>query len=137
MVELLKGNLDRDNKKPFQSLNYLESHDDHTFIDRLILDSKNKAISSEKFLNSRKSQQEFFFVSPGIPMITAGQDWLKDKKGVRNTYQQGELNALNYKDLEKSISFHMWIKDLISFRMSDWGKLIRLKNSCQIISIIS
>ncbi len=127
MVELLKGRLDRDNKKPFQSLNYLESHDDHTFIDRLILDSKNKAIYSEKISQLAKIATGILFVSPGIPMITAGQDWLKDKKGVRNTYQQGELNALNYKDLEKSISFHMWIKDLISFRLSDWGKLIRLK----------
>ena len=60
-------------------------------------------------------------------MITAGQDWLKDKKGF-GILTSRRIKCLKLqKDLEKSISFHMWIKDLISFRMSDWGKLIRLK----------
>ena len=33
--DLLQGKLDPDNKHPWQSVNYLESHDDYAFIDRL------------------------------------------------------------------------------------------------------
>jgi pullulanase/glycogen debranching enzyme len=65
-------------------------------------------------------------LSPGVPMLAAGQDYMHSKKGVRNTYQRGDLNALNYNEIIPSKDFHEWIKSLISFRNSEDGLHIRL-----------
>ena len=40
-------------------------------------------------------------LSPGIPMLSAGQDFLRSKRGIRNTYLEPEINALDYQRLEK------------------------------------
>ena len=44
-------------------------------------------------------------LSPGVPMISAGQDFLRSKKGIRNTYQHGEINALDYERSEEFKDF--------------------------------
>jgi hypothetical protein len=42
------------------------------------------------------------FSSIGIPMLAAGQDFLRSKHGVNNTYLRGDLNALDYRRLTVS-----------------------------------
>jgi len=63
--------------------------------------------------------------SPGIPMLSAGQDFLRGKKGVRNTYLRGDLNALDYSAAEKFGGFQQWIRTLIQFRLSPEGRFLR------------
>ncbi len=129
MIELLKGKMDKQNLFPWQSVNYLESHDDFTFLDRLshIQETRN-ILPSEKIINQAKLAMGILLLSPGIPMIASGQDFLKSKKGIQNTYQRGDLNALDYKKLSEADFFHFWTKELISFRLSEHGKLLRPKN---------
>ena len=55
-------------------------------------------------------------LSPGIPMLSAGQDFLRSKKGKRNTYQDGEINALDYRKLEKYKHIHDEINAVIKFK---------------------
>ena len=64
-------------------------------------------------------------LSPGVPMISAGQDFLRSKKGIRNTYQHGEINALDYERLDEFKDFSQEIRNLISFRLSGRGKFTR------------
>ena len=59
-------------------------------------------------------------------MLGSGQDYLRSKKGVQNTYQRGDLNALNYNQFAHNKEFHEWTRKLISFRSSKLGNLIRL-----------
>jgi pullulanase/glycogen debranching enzyme len=65
------------------------------------------------------------FMSVGVPMIAAGQDFLRSKHGVNNTYLRGDLNALDYRRLERYLSTHAYFADWIAFRRSDRGRLLR------------
>jgi pullulanase/glycogen debranching enzyme len=60
-------------------------------------------------------------------MISAGQDFLRSKQGIRNTYQNGDVNALNYQRLEKYKNVHVAICEVIKFRKSKQGLFTRPK----------
>jgi pullulanase/glycogen debranching enzyme len=58
-------------------------------------------------------------------MISAGQDFLRSKKGIRNTYQNGDVNALDYRRLSQFENFAAEIRSLIKFRLSTRGQFTR------------
>jgi pullulanase/glycogen debranching enzyme len=58
-------------------------------------------------------------------MLAAGQDFLRSKQGVKNTYQRGDLNALDYRRLYRFPSTHAYFADWIAFRRSERGRLLR------------
>ena len=129
ILDLLMGKLDSQNLFPWQSVNYLESHDDYAFIDRLCSPKEwQNGTPPLHTIKKAKLAIAILLLSPGIPMLASGQDFLKSKKGVRNTYQRGDLNALDYSSLDKFQCVHEWVKKLISFRISEDAKMICLKN---------
>jgi pullulanase/glycogen debranching enzyme len=65
------------------------------------------------------------FMSLGIPMIAAGQDFLRSKHGVTNTYLRGDLNALDYRRWRHYQSTHTYFAEWIAFRRGDLGRLVR------------
>jgi pullulanase/glycogen debranching enzyme len=66
------------------------------------------------------------FASIGIPMLSSGQDFLRSKNGVNNTYQRGDLNALDYRRIYRFSATHTYFADWIAFRRSEVGALLRL-----------
>jgi len=66
------------------------------------------------------------FSSIGIPMLAAGQDFMRSKNGVNNTYQRGDLNALDYRRIFRFPATHRYFADWIRFRLSERGRLLRL-----------
>jgi pullulanase/glycogen debranching enzyme len=111
---------------PSQTVNYLESHDDYAFIDRLTERSRrNGSNPTELDIRRHRLALAVLLASPGVPMLSAGQDFLRSKKGVRNTYLRGDLNALDYSLLDKHPEHHAYIRDWIALRLSDTGKLLR------------
>ena len=66
------------------------------------------------------------FASIGIPMLAAGQDFLRSKHGVNNTYQRGDLNALDYRRIRRYPATHAYFAAWIAFRRSPAGRLLRL-----------
>ncbi|MDD3180612.1 MAG: alpha-amylase family glycosyl hydrolase [Opitutaceae bacterium] len=111
---------------PAQTVNYTESHDDRTWIDVI---TENTAFNGlHPTLNDRRRTHlmaAILFASIGIPMISAGQDFLRSKRGVNNSYQRGDLNALNYRRLYHYPSTHAYFADWIVFRLSPAGRLLR------------
>ncbi len=113
-------------KWPAQTINYTESHDDRTWIDQ-ITENPN----FDGFVPSANDQRRthlmaaLLFMSLGIPMIAAGQDFLRSKHGVNNTYQRGDLNALDYHRLYGYVGTHAYFADWIAFRRGDVGRLLR------------
>jgi pullulanase/glycogen debranching enzyme len=65
------------------------------------------------------------FMSVGIPMLSAGQDFIRSKQGIHNTYQMGEVNALDYRRIYRFPSTHAYFADWIRFRRSEAGRLVR------------
>ncbi len=102
-----------------QSINYTESHDDYAWIDRLE-DNDQKRLKTHCMF-------ALLYMSLGIPMLCEGQDFLRSKAKVRNTYNRGDLNLLDYTQLQQAQDTHQWVKDLIAFRASSWGDLLKIE----------
>ena len=58
-------------------------------------------------------------------MIAEGQDFLRSKGGMGNTYLRGDLNALDYKRLYRHLGTHAYFADWIAFRKGARGRLLR------------
>lgn len=114
---------------PAQTVNYTESHDDRTWIDVI---TENADGSGENPTGNDRLRTHLMcailMASVGIPMIAGGQDFLRSKKGVTNTYQRGDLNALDYGRLGRFVTTHLYFADWIRFRLSERGRLLRLYN---------
>jgi len=122
----LKGSPWHFAKWPAQTVNYTESHDDKTWID--IITENADGNGYHPTANDRRRTHlmaAILFASIGIPMISAGQDFLRSKHGVNNTYQRGDLNALDYRRIYRFPTTHAYFADWIAFRLSDAGKLLR------------
>jgi pullulanase len=113
-------------KWPAQTVNYTESHDDRAWLD-MITENPNfdgSAPTSRDRLRTHL-MAALLFMSVGIPMISAGQDFLRSKHGVSNTYLRGDLNALDYRRLYRNLGTHSYFADWIAFRRGEGGRLLR------------
>ncbi len=111
---------------PAQTVNYTESHDDRTWIDQIT--ERDGHNGFHPTLNDRRRTHlmaAILFASVGIPMMSAGQDFLRSKHGVGNSYQRGDLNALDYRRLARYPATHAYFADWIAFRRSERGQLLR------------
>ncbi|WOO41540.1 alpha-amylase family glycosyl hydrolase [Rubellicoccus peritrichatus] len=112
---------------PAQTVNYTASHDDRCWLDRITENRDHNG--SWPTINDRRRTHimaAFLFSSLGIPMLAAGQDFLHSKQGVNNTYQRGDLNALDYQRIPQFPGTHQYFKGWIHFRLSERGRLFRL-----------
>jgi pullulanase/glycogen debranching enzyme len=66
--------------------------------------------------------------SIGIPMLAAGQDFLRSKNGIHNSYRSGDVNAIDYQRLLAFSGSHEYFRRWIRFRLSERGKLFRLES---------
>jgi pullulanase len=113
-------------KWPAQTVNYTESHDDKTWIDNITENANGNGDTPTA--NDRRRTHLMaatLFMSVGIPMISSGQDFIRSKLGIHNTYQMGEINALDYRRIYSFPSTHTYFADWIAFRLSDNGRLVR------------
>lgn len=111
---------------PAQTVNYSESHDDRTWID--VITENRDGSGDQPTLNDLRRTHlmaAILFSSIGIPMIAAGQDFVRSKHGVNNTYLRGDLNALDYRRLYRFPATHAYFADWIAFRKSAAGRLLR------------
>lgn len=112
---------------PAQSVNYLASHDDRCWIDRI---TENPGHNGERpTANDRRRTHlaiAILMCSIGIPMVASGMDMLKSKGGTHNTYLQGQLNAIPYSRMPEYSGTVAYFRDWIRFRTSHYGSYLRL-----------
>lgn len=114
-------------KWPAQTVNYTESHDDRTWIDTITENGGNDGFAPTAHDQVRTHlMAACLFAAVGIPMLAAGQDFLRSKHGVNNTYLRGDLNALDYRRAEEFAVTHRYFADWIRFRAGRLGRLLRL-----------
>ena len=111
---------------PAQTVNYTESHDDRTWIDGITEnaggDGQNPTLNDCRRTHLMCA---ILMASIGVPMVAAGQDFLHSKGGASNTYQRGDLNALDYRRMYRFPATHAYFADWIAFRRSGRGRLFR------------
>jgi pullulanase len=113
-------------KWPAQTVNYTESHDDRTWIDSITENQgTDGTFPTSNDIRRTHLMAAILFMSVGIPMLASGQDFLRSKGGMGNTYQRGDINALDYNRLYRNLSSHAYFADWITFRRGTRGRLLR------------
>jgi pullulanase len=116
-------------KWPAQTVNYTESHDDSCWIDQITENPNGSGhMATDNDRRRTHLMAAILFSSIGIPMLAAGQDFLRSKHGVSNTYLRGDLNALDYRRLCRFPGTHAYFAAWIAFRRSEAGRLLRHYN---------
>ena len=111
---------------PAQTVNYTESHDDRTWLD-VITENRDNNGYRPTLNDVRRTHlmAAILFTSVGIPLLAAGQDFLRSKHGVSNTYKRGEINALDYRRPRRYPATHEYFAAWIAFRRSERGRFLR------------
>ena len=104
-------------EKPYlnyrQSLNYVECHDDETFYDYL----KMFNIDNIRAKKLAKLALSLVILSKGIPFIHSGQEFMRSKNGIRNSYNLPDsINKFDWELMEKNKDMVNYVEDLISLR---------------------
>ncbi len=111
---------------PAQTVNYSESHDDFCWLDRITENAEHQGWNPTPADRRRTHlMAAFLFCSLGMPMVSAGQDGLRTKRGVHNTYQRGDLNAIDYERRTYYAGTAGYFAHWIRFRLSAAGALLR------------
>ncbi|MFP6854430.1 MAG: glycoside hydrolase family 1, partial [Opitutales bacterium] len=127
VIHYLKGSPGKSFARPSQSINYVESHDDHCLIDA-ITENPHRDGRKPTADDQRRSRMGFALtmMSQGVPMLAAGQDFHRSKSGHGNTYLRGDLNTLDYERLAEFRESHEYCRRWIEFRRSEIGSVLRL-----------
>ena len=85
---------------PSQMISYVSCHDDMCLTDRLKASIPN--ISTDELIRLDLLAQTAVLTSQGVPFILCGEEMLRDKKGVHNSYNSPDsINHLNWNNLKK------------------------------------
>ncbi|QNG60878.1 type I pullulanase [Bacillus sp. PAMC26568] len=102
---------------PAQSINYVESHDNHTLWDKM-----NLCLPDESDENKRARQKlaaSMVLLAQGIPFLHSGQEFYRTKQGVENSYNSPDaINQLDWNERERFASDIQYIQHVISLRKS-------------------
>ena len=125
----IMGSVDTWAANPLQPINYLESHDDMALADEFCTrpDRDGRSLQENDVAVNRLAAT-VLFTSLGIPMISEGQEFLRSKRGIQNTYDRGDdVNAIRWTDRERPAAAQAlaYYKGLIQLRTSEAGKAFR------------
>jgi pullulanase/glycogen debranching enzyme len=115
-----------------QTINYTESHDDQCWMDR-ITERAEQDGTDPTLLDRRRTHlmASVLFASLGVPMLAEGQDFMRSKLGISNTYQRGDVNALDYNRRLVYSGTSSYFRNWIKFRLSKLGKAFRYDGALQ------
>lgn len=102
--------------EPYQSINYVSCHDDLCLFDKLTYSAPENAAQTELIKFDRLAQS-VIALSQGVPFFYAGEEIMRTKRGVHNTYQSPDsINQLDWDNKHKYASVFNYYKGLINMR---------------------
>jgi pullulanase len=100
---------------PGQSVNYVESHDNMTLVDKIMASVKDPKPADIAQLSQFATS--IAFLSQGLPFMQAGQEFLRSKNGDTNSYKSSDaINSLKWATRKANISTVNYYKGLIALR---------------------
>ena len=101
--------------QPSQHVSYVSCHDDMCLVDRLR--TSMPGIDEDELIRLDKLAQTTVLISQGVPFVYAGEEALRDKKGVHNSYKSpDEVNAIDWTNIRRYPDVFMYYKSLIEIR---------------------
>ena len=103
------------NDDPTQFISYVSCHDDMCLVDRLRASVPN--LTPEMLVRLDCLAQSVVMLSQGVPFMLSGEEMLRDKHGVHNSYQSPiEINALPWQNLQRYPQVFAYYQRLIALR---------------------
>lgn len=125
-VDMTKVNYDKKpwTNNPTEQISYVSCHDDMCLVDRLkasipSLTDKNipEKERTAELIRIDQLAQTAVFTSQGVPFILCGEEMLRDKKGVHNSYNSPDsINHLDWNNLQRYPQLFAYYKSLIQLR---------------------
>ena len=125
-VDMTKVNYDKKpwTNNPTEQISYVSCHDDMCLVDRLkasipSLTDKNipEKERTAELIRIDQLAQTAVFTSQGVPFILSGEEMLRDKKGVHNSYNSPDsINHLDWSNLQRYPQLFTYYKNLIQLR---------------------
>lgn len=125
-VDMTKVNYDKKSwtNNPTEQISYVSCHDDMCLVDRLkasipSLTDKNipEKERTAELIRIDQLAQTAVFTSQGVPFILSGEEMLRDKKGVHNSYNSPDsINHLDWNNLQRYPQLFTYYKNLIQLR---------------------
>ena len=131
-------------RRPYASINFVTAHDGFTLNDLVSYNEKHNEANGEEnrdgdnnnlswncgaegptenpqILEVRRRQRRNFlttlFLSQGVPMLIAGDEWARTQQGNNNAYcQDNEISWLNWEHTDEQNALFDFTKKLIQFR---------------------
>jgi pullulanase len=101
--------------EPTQMLAYVSCHDDMCLVDRLKTSIPN--LRQDELIRLDLLAQTAVFTSQGIPFMLSGEELLRDKKGVHNSFESPDsVNRLDWSNKERFPQVFKYYSDLIALR---------------------
>ena len=101
--------------QPTQMISYVSCHDDMCLADRLKATIPDASV--EELAALQKLAETFVFTSQGVPFIFAGDEMMRDKKGVHNSYNSPDsINTIDWKNKTAHKDVFEYVKGLIAMR---------------------
>lgn len=101
--------------EPSQMVAYVSCHDDMCLTDRLR--ASIPYIGDDELIRLDLLAQTAVFTSQGVPFILAGEEMLRDKKGVHNSFRSPDsINRLDWNNMKRYPQVFDYYSGLISLR---------------------
>ncbi|MCG1021993.1 type I pullulanase [Sutcliffiella horikoshii] len=103
--------------EPTQSINYIESHDNHTMWDKISVCNSHE--DEETRMKRHRLATAIILLAQGIPFLHAGQEFYRTKGGEENSYKSPDtVNNLDWQRKEQYLENVTYISGLIQLRKS-------------------
>jgi pullulanase len=110
-----------------QSINYVECHDNMTFYDKAVTMTKDPVLLKQQALLAIA----MVILSQGVPFLHSGQEFLRTKYGVENSYDAGDaINLLDWSLADKHVDMIEATRWLIAFRKQN--AVFKLKSTTEL-----
>jgi pullulanase len=101
--------------EPMQMISYVSCHDDMCLVDRLR--ASVPGITNDELIRLDLLAQTAVFTSQGIPFMLSGEELLRDKKGVHNSFESPDsINQLDWSNKTRYPQVFDYYRNLIALR---------------------
>ena len=101
--------------EPTQMISYVSCHDDMCLTDRLRASIPN--LTTDELIRLDLLAQTAVFTSQGVPFMLAGEEMLRTKKGVHNSFESPDsINKIDWQNLQRYPQVFEYYKNLIQLR---------------------
>ena len=125
-VDMTRVNYDKKpwTNEPMQQISYVSCHDDMCLVDRLKASvpglkdmTRSQADRQAELIRLDLLAQTAVFTSQGVPFMLAGEEMLRDKKGVHNSFSSPDsINEFNWDNLKQYPQVFEYYSNLIKLR---------------------